>query len=393
MVCSEVHKFIMKGGCMTFLNFYLSLALGCVILLSCSKNQPEEHAPEAASAVAAVPSVPAQTSSSAAASQLSAPAELHFGMALLADHEVALALDAKAVTWGEFKSDASAPFNLNDIRGLSEEQVAAVRKMAFNHLRMRILLANAGRDGMTVNNTDQEELNDIIRQQLALQPGARTLEEYLDKFPLHSDSFLQLSRAEMYLLMKYTRAMTRDVTVSDQETNMLVAQAKQIYENVRKLNQQLKQDLEDLLKLPEINTDQGFAELARANSEGREANRGGELNVYFTLQELREANDDQEIAVAVGENTGIIETSAAYRIIRFLQEMPPEEPGKAVRYRIAQILHMKYAEEEIPGSEDLRRRMQYQKEEERIRLLTLQSMSDYHILCPLFPAWDMKKGL
>lgn len=369
--------------------FYVLLSFEIVFLVSCRQDENEGYVPSPAPAsrddAVAVVQAPAQDAPS--------PPELHYGMALLDDHDVAFALDAKQVTWGEFKAAVSSQLNLNDVRGLNEKQINLARRLVFNNLRKRILLANAVREGFSVSGTDQDELNAIIRQQLALQSNSLTLEQYLDSFPPDSDSFMQLSRAEMYLLMKYTREMTKDITVSDDEVKMLLTQAKQIYENIHKQNQQLRQDLEALLKLPEINTDQGFAELARAHSQGREASRGGELNVYYTRSELKEANDDQEITIGVGANTGLIETQSAYRIIRLLQEMPPEEPGMEVRYRIAQILQMKYAEDEIPSGEDLRRSFQYQKEEDCIQNLTLQSIVDYNIQCPLFPSWEVKRGL
>ena len=196
---------------------------------------------------------------------------------------------------------------------------------------------------------------------------------------------LALTREDLVLLYKWGERQLAEVSIAEeavQEGMQQVNAIRQAYE------QQVVQEHEAFAALADnadLYTDAGFFRLAREYSEGSEASSGGVIETPMTRAEIAAANAEQPFTTPVGETSTLIDTPAALRFIRVLEELPSAEDGAPARLRIAQILYVKKELGNLPDEEQIRTSLKYQAQEKYIGDMLETLAVRYHFSCPIFP--------
>ena len=327
------------------------------------------------------------------------------GMQELQATSLAFRLDKLSVTWGELQDY----FKLNGIlakmplgpevpgefllNGLDEAQQKNVKKSLKVLLRSQILLEKAKKEEADV--TDEERK--AFEERWDLTHKDRSFAEYLSQFPEKTKHRLQLNREEMYLLLKYTDKLLENVEVPAGILAEQKQKARQMHSAFDIQEAQRKKDFEQLATRPEINTDEGFAALAKEFSEGVDADKGGVLDELLTRKELSEMNFDQPFTAQLGETSPLIETPTGIRFIRVLEVLAPEQVGGEERLKIAQIFLPKYELDGVPTEEEVEVMVTNYFKEKALSEKLEEFLEQSHCECPLFPnllqEWPVKKTM
>ncbi|MCQ2403766.1 MAG: peptidyl-prolyl cis-trans isomerase [Lentisphaeria bacterium] len=327
------------------------------------------------------------------------------GMRELPATSLAFCLDKLSVTWGELQDY----FKLNGIfakaalgpevpgefllNGLDEVQQKKAKKSLKVLLRSQILLKKAKEDMGEV--TDEERK--AFGERWELTHKDRSFAEYLSQFPEKTKHRLQLNRGEMYLLLKYTDKLLENVEVPAGILAEQKQKARQMHSAFAIQEAQRKKDFEQLARRPEINTDEGFAALAKEFSEGVDADKGGVLDELLTRNELSEMNFDQPFTTQLGETSPLIETPTGFRFIRVLEVVAPEQKGGEERLKIAQIFLPKYELDGVPTEDEVEIMVTNYFKEKALSEKLEEFLEQSHFECPLFPElrqeWPTKKKL
>ena len=327
------------------------------------------------------------------------------GMAEMKATSLAFQLDDLAVTWGELQDffglngaisgrgltqEAPAEFLLN---GLDESQQRHAKKALMVLLRSLVLREKARQAGAVVT----EEERKSFEERWSKTHKDRSFAAYLSQFPEKSRHRLQLSREDMYLLLKYTDKLLENVEIPADVMAAQKQKSRQMYSAFAVQEAQRKKDFEQLANRPEINTDEGFAALAKEFSEGVDADNGGVLKELLTRKELSEMNFDQPFMTPLGETSPLIETPTGIRFIRVLEVIAPEQTGGEERLKIAQIFLPKYELEGVPTEEEVEIMVTNYFKEMALSEKLEEFLEQSHFECPLFPnlrqEWPTKKTL
>lgn len=358
---------------------------GCLLVWAGCGKAPAEAGrsePSAAAAPAAGTDAPRGASATESPKEPVPSAEPESSeetMARLSPGDTAISVDGVPVTWAQIQRAVDWP---RGDKGVSEAHTAKARAFVQKFVQRSLLLTEARRRGLSVS--EEEKAAHLARLAESLKASGRTVEDYLKQFPEKPSSPLEISLADTLRVVKLGAELTKGVEVTDAEVSQAESQLAGIRKGLLDLNARTRQSLEQIAKLPEVATDEGFATLARKHSEGREAPKGGVVEP-LTRQEIAAADGGQPFSLAAGETSPVIETATSFRIIRVLRVLPAEKEGGDERLEIAQILVRKHP---VPGTmnrEELRREVKRQKEQELIKAHVAELAKAARISCPLFP--------
>ena len=375
-----LHKTMKISGLCVFGLATLLLLNGC----DKDKAAPEPAAPEASAA--------------AAADGASKPATRH-EVVTLAPTDTALQMDGLSLTLGELlavldKLHALPAQNemvgaiVPKVNGLTEPQQRAARLALYRLVRQQLLLRQARSENLSVTEYDRQGFAKRWEEQ---NPG-RSFRQYLDTLPVTAATPLSITREDSFLLYKWGERQLAEINVSEEDVQQAFNQIKQVEMAFGRQAEDERQAFAALADNADLYTDAGFAKLARENSEGSEAGKGGLIDTPMTRAEIAAANFDQPFTVPVGETSALIETPTSLRFIRVLEEVPSTMPGEPARLRIAQILYAKKELDNLPTEAQVRLDLKYQAQEKFIGEKLEALGEKFHFSCPLFPdLLDMDK--
>jgi len=307
-------------------------------------------------------------------------------MAGMQKQDVALQVGSMSLTWEELqplvkKSPIAESENAKTAEENYEQQVRALlRRLAIRGL----LLQEARARGLTVTEEEKQANLHELQQGLADNSYGISPEKFLSKFSTSESTLLALTADDAQKVVKFGNQLFALITIEDAEIDQQRRRDQGLRNLLKKQNEQRRQQLRDLLEDPEIKTDDGFASIACRSSEGAEARQGGELNMLFTREELANINHLPDFTLAPGQTSGILETPTAFRIMRVLAEVPPEKEGAQPRLRVAQLLFMKFPEDDITV-EETRQKLLLEKKKQFLDTAGRALCHRYPVSTPIFP--------
>jgi hypothetical protein len=301
-------------------------------------------------------------------------------MASLAPSDTALQVGDLTITWGQLLSFMKKQYHVDfnkDRQLASYLTKIVVKKMLYREL----MLEDARSRGVEVSKEDEEHYLKMLAEAAEKEDGQKTLERFLSEFPKETSNPLEISYGDMLKLAKYNDTLVKDIVITEEELEAELVRVRQADVQAKKDNEEVKQKLGELLDLPEMQTDEGFAGLARTYSDGTEAARGGYLG-YFTRQQAAEGNELEEFPWNAGEVTPVIETSTGFRIMRVM-DVISDEGGE--KLKLAQILQEKRPLNNIQTLADLRPLYLKRKQQELLNARAKELVKAASYSCPLFP--------
>lgn len=266
------------------------------------------------------------------------------------------------------------------INGMDSAQQDVAKKLLTGIIRQQVLLHLAREAGITVT---PEEKEAYAKRWLANNPG-KDISVYYALFPQITTSPLQVSREDMFRLLKYTDTILADVEVPPAMIKEIQSQLETMKSQFEKSEAIRRKDFESYATMEGFNTDEGFAQLAKDYSDGVEKDNGGLISEPMTRKEIAECNDGQPFRTPVGQSSGLIETETSLRYIRVLEEIPSQMAGSPPKLKIAQILFAKRAMD-IPSMEDIIKDQKYQMQEKKMAENIITILRSDSFECPLYP--------
>ena len=241
--------------------------------------------------------------------------------------------------------------------------------------------------------TDEERVRYEAELEAALKASPRgvTKEQFLKSFAKGDSTLTRLNYHDALLLQKLGAQRQANLTVTDDEMKQMTAYLAASNQMMKHHNDGKRQNLEGARKEAKINTDAGFADIARDISEGTEAKDGGTLDYDFLRSELAEVNELKAFPYQVGETTPVLETSSCFRIMRVLRELPPKTGEKEPRYRCAQILVGKVPVRDLTDTKAIREEILVKKRKHDLRVYAIELSAKYPVRSVLFPAGVLPK--
>lgn len=321
------------------------------------------------------------------------------GTALLKSEDIAFSIDDLKITWQQlYDFLCQNGFRLSRLKlggefaqadPLTAEQAgilllpsdeSEILSMTTRIIRNLVLLSEAEKEGITVT---EEDIKEYTAKLAETYPG--DIKMYLASFPETSDNQLVMTRNKMFTLAKFTDLLLQDITVPDDVIDREIAKQEAEKKLYVDMTNQARLNFQELSLDPRILSDQGFAEMAKEYSEGREASNGGVINQLATREQIADANDGQEFTTMVGQTSPMIETETAFRYIRVLASYPGAKEGDPERLRIAQILYPKINIPPTPERKEIYQQIKYKISESNINYLSEQMLAERQFSCPLFP--------
>lgn len=241
--------------------------------------------------------------------------------------------------------------------------------------------------------SDEERTRYEAELEAALKASGRgvTKEQFLKSFSKGDSTLAQLNYHDTLLLQKLGAQRLANLAVTDTEMKQMTAYLGTVNQTLKRHNDGKRQNLEGARKEAHINTDAGFADIAREISEGTEAKRGGELDYDFLRSELAEVNELKEFPYQVGETTPVLETSSCFRIMRVLRELPPKAGEREPRYRCAQILAGKVPVRDLTDTKAIREDILVRKKKHGLLVYAIELSAKYPVRSVLFPSGVLPK--
>ena len=315
-------------------------------------------------------------------------------MAFMKPATVVLKVGELSLTWKEMspslrsllaspnpKENGMREGKMMDPQKLAEELRRRVQRMA----KVGLFLQEARARKIEVSEEERTRYLSEMVAKLKQNGKGISKEKYLSSFRQTGESTMaRLTLDDTLRMVKMEEQMFGDVDLTEQEYRSYGKYLKAVNEAVDKENQSRKKQVETLLDDPLIKTDEGFAMLAKEYSEGKEGAKGGELDYDFTRQELAEVNELKSFDWQVGEVTPVLETELGFRIMRVLRVSVPAKDGQPEKYRIAQLLFAKLANED--GSrEGVKAKVLPLKKQKLLEDFAMELTKKYPVTCVLFP--------
>ena len=307
-------------------------------------------------------------------------------MAGLKKQDLALQVGDMSLTWEELQPLVKkSPITESENAKIAEENYEQQVRALLRRLAIRgLLLQEVRARGLTVTEEEKQANLKELQQGLTENPYGMTPENFLSKFSTSESTLLALTPDDAQKVVKFGHQLFALIKIEDTEIEQRRRRDQGLRNLLKKQNEQRRQQLKDLLEDPEIKTDEGFARIARRSSEGVEARQGGELKMPFTRKQLAEVNNLADFTIPPGQTSGIMETSTAFRIMRVLAEIPPEKEGEPPRLRVAQLLFMKFPEEDITA-EETRNKILVEKQKQFLDTAGRALCQRYPVSTPIFP--------
>lgn len=282
---------------------------------------------------------------------------------------------------------------LKDLGNKRVEESKAVERIrsVFQSIATRgILLQEANAMKIEVTDEDRKAFEEDLEKNLEGNDRGMTKEKFIASFAKDKSTMVRLTYEDALKLMKLDKVKFGDLTVPDVEVDMYIRYRKAMNEVINQRNAETRKLFATLKDEKGIDDDEGFMELARKYSEGRESDNGGILNYDFTREDLADINDLKEFTWNVGETTPMFETATDFRIMRMMAVVPQDDKNAPEKYRVAQILHGKIPIQQVDDREALREEMLPKKKKQAIDDYVKSLEKKYKVNSRLFPKglWD-----
>ncbi|HOG51379.1 MAG TPA: peptidylprolyl isomerase [Lentisphaeria bacterium] len=307
-------------------------------------------------------------------------------MAGLQKQDIALQVGNMSLTWEELqplvkKSPIAESESAETAEENYEQRVRALlRRLAIRGLFLQEVRAR----GLTVTEEEKQANLKELQQGLTETSHGMTPELFLSKFSTSESTLLALTIDDAQKIIKFGNQLFALITIQDAEIEQQRQRDQAMRNMLKKQNEQRREQLRELLEDPDIKTDEGFAKIARRTSEGVEARQGGELNMLFTRDALAKINHLDEFTLKAGQTSSLLETPTAFRIMRVLAEVPPEKDGEPPRLRVAQLLFMKFPEDDVTA-EEARQKILLEKKKQFLDTAGRALCHRYPVSTPIFP--------
>ena len=241
--------------------------------------------------------------------------------------------------------------------------------------------------------TDEERRHYEAELETSLQASGQgiTKEQFLKSFIQGNSTLTQLNYHDALRLQKLGALRQAKLTVTDAEMKQMTAYLTATNQMIQRLNDSKRENLEGARQEAKINTDAGFADIAREISEGIEAKNGGKLDYDFLRFELAEINELKTFPYQVGETTPVLETSSCFRLMRVLRELPPKAGEQEPRYRCAQILVGKAQVRDLSDTQAIRQEILIKKMKHDLLVYAVELSAKYPVRSVLFPQGILPK--
>lgn len=277
-----------------------------------------------------------------------------------------------------------------------EEEETLLRanlRMRFQEIAQRaILLQEAEEAGIAVTDEERAAYEKELEEGLAGNNEGLTKDDVIAAIKSNAGGYLYPSYDETLKIQKFTKEKFKNLSVTKEEIQTYIMYKGAVNRALAKNNDNTREGINSLLQRPEINTDEGFAALAKEFSDGVEASWGGELKVDFTREELADINSIKSFTWNEGENTPVIETETAFRIMRVLKVNPPQGDQKEETLHVAQILNAKIAVENLEDKETIRKMLTTKKFKRTLDAFVQSQKEKYKLSSILFPEgiWETR---
>ena len=307
-------------------------------------------------------------------------------MAKLSPGDVALSVYGEDLTWAELqdymKRDGVPLEKRADGTFMPAPIQSYVQRMSKNAVALHI----AKEQGYVLSDAERAYYLDGIKKPLKENNVSDAeIEKILARYPKEGKGLFNPSLEDVLMIAKLQTKLVENVKVTDEEVEEELNRIKAGNIAVEAFNKQMRKTLAELLAKPEAKTDQGFANLAKEYSEGKEAEDGGVIEGDFPRSFVAAACEIDEFELKAGETSGILESGTAFRALRVLKVLPPKKEGGEERVQIAQIILPKYpVNDELP-TEKLREKLLPTKKMKTMEDFVMAQMSKARFSCPLFP--------
>lgn len=306
-------------------------------------------------------------------------------MARLAPQDIALSMYGSNLTWGDLLKLMKRDGVRLEKDGKGDYMYAPIQEYLQQLVRNAIALQAARQQGIVLSDAEHALYLDGIKKALKDKDENLDVDQFLARYPEKSTSLFDFSIEDLLLIAWQNSKLVESAKVSDTEVEEELNHIKAGNIAVVAFNEQMKEKLEGILAKPESKTDEGFAQLARENSEGREAADGGVLKGEFPRDFIAKACELDEFNLKEGETSGVLESRTAFRAFRVLKVLPPEKEGGDEMLRLAQIILPKFPESEEIPPEQMREQLTGRKRMKILEEFAVGQMVAARFACPLFP--------
>lgn len=301
----------------------------------------------------------------------------------LSNSDIAMSMYGENLTWGQLKA-----LMTRDGVKILQNQGIVLEKPIIDYIKRLahrvIVLHEVKKQNMTLDFGERVQYLNSVKSQLQGSDQDAALKQFIAKYPKEGTGLFNPNLDEMLMTMKFNNMLISKVVVTDDEIKRYQNQIAAAKVAVEKFNKTMRETLEKLINQPEAKTDEGFAKLAKENSEGQEADKGGLLG-EFPRSFIAGANELEDFEYNAGENSKIIETKTAFRVIRVLAVLPPKKEGGEDILRISQILLTRYPDQEYRTPEQIKEIILRGKQMDILKNFANQKLPESNFSCPLFP--------
>ncbi len=313
-------------------------------------------------------------------------------MAKLSPGDIALSVYGEDLTWAELqdymKRDGVPLEKRADGTFMPAPIQSYVQRMSKNAVALHI----AKEQGYVLSDAERAYYLDGIKKPLKENNVSDAeIEKILARYPKEGKGLFNPSLDDVLLIAKLQTKLVENVKVTDEEVEEELNRTKAGNIAVEAFNKQMRKTLAELLAKPEAKTNEGFSNLAKEYSEGKEAEDGGVIEGDFPRSFVAAACEIDEFELKAEETSGILESGTAFRALRVLKVLPPKKEGGEERVQIAQIILPKYpVNDELP-TEKLREKMLPAKKMKTMEEFVIAQMAKARFSCPLFPQGLMEE--
>lgn len=347
-----------------------------------AKQPQKDSAPPAAKAAKKTPKKAPQETS----------VDLSAAFMFMQPDTVVLSAGDLKLTWKEFKPTAMRLMPKGKAQ-VDNNTLARQIRLLFQNMATRGLLLQEARS-MNIEVSEEEKISYEAELEKSLKGNSQglTKEKYIRSMNKKSSTLQKLSYPDTLKLIKLDKIKFDKIELKQDELDFYLSYMKTVNQSLAAKNDNMRKNIQSLFKDPTINTDKGFAELAKEFSEGTEATWGGELQMDFTRQELADVNEMKSFDYKVGETTPLIETSTAFRIMRVLRTVPQEDNNAPEKIRVAQMLFTKLQMEDLSKLDEIKLELTAKKKKQAIQDFAIELTKKYPVSSPLFPEglWTKK---
>jgi len=217
----------------------------------------------------------------------------------------------------------------------------SLSRLLDSFIEEKLILEAARSQGIFLNHEEKKEYIARLSNEFKLSEGMIKKEVDIEKL------------LEKLLVEKFTLGLLSDIKVTPEEIQEYYASNKKefLHHEKRRVSQILLKTEEkaiEIYKMVRGAEEDKFKQIARQESEGLEASRGGEMGL-FELGQLPEEMDKVVFSLKQGQVSQVIESEYGYHIFRvdeIVKSTPlPEKPDEEVSSKIEiRILNQKISE-------------------------------------------------